>query len=44
MKTYFETPELRVIAFEAKDILTASNTDESNEGDHEELPGVPIIP
>ena len=40
MKTYFEMPELKVIPFEAKDILTTSGTGETNEGDHEELPPI----
>ena len=40
MKTYFEEPTLRLVQFEAKDILTASNTDPSQ--DEDELPFVPV--
>ena len=44
MKTYFEEPELRMIAFEAKDILTTSGGAQGNDDDDEELPGVPRLP
>ena len=40
MKTFFEEPILRVVTFEAKDILTNSNTDPDL--DENELPFVPV--
>ncbi len=40
MKTFFEEPILRVLTFEAKDILTNSNPDL----DENELPFVPFNP
>ena len=40
MKTFFEEPILRVVTFEAKDILTNSTPDQ----DENELPFVPINP
>lgn len=33
MKTYFADPELKIIRFEAKDVLTASPTIETDENE-----------
>ena len=40
MKTYFEDPTLKVIRFEVKDVLTASDPEFSTEED--ELPFIPF--
>ena len=37
MKTYFEEPEVKVIQFETKDVLTLSGID----WEDDELPGMP---